>query len=86
MSRGGQVGAWLELMRAGNAPTVVSNVLAGIAIGLQARLSDAPVPWGTAALLLSGTVLVYVAGMVLNDAFDARIDARERPRRPIPSG
>ncbi|MBU3684581.1 MAG: hypothetical protein FGM39_11325 [Phycisphaerales bacterium] len=86
MSRSGQVGAWLELMRAGNAPTVVSNVLAGVAIGLQARLSDAPVPWGTAALLLSGTVLVYVAGMVLNDAFDARIDARERPRRPIPSG
>jgi 4-hydroxybenzoate polyprenyltransferase len=86
VSRGGQVGAWLELMRAGNAPTVVSNVLAGIAIGLQARLSDAPVPWGTAALLLAGTVLVYVAGMVLNDAFDARIDARERPRRPIPSG
>ena len=30
--------------------------------------------------------LFYVAGMYLNDAFDAEIDARERPERPIPSG
>jgi len=30
--------------------------------------------------------LCYVAGMFLNDAFDADIDARERPERPIPSG
>lgn len=28
----------------------------------------------------------YVGGMILNDAFDAEIDARERPTRPIPSG
>jgi hypothetical protein len=28
----------------------------------------------------------YLGGMVLNDAFDAAIDARERPSRPIPSG
>jgi 4-hydroxybenzoate polyprenyltransferase len=30
--------------------------------------------------------LFYVGGMWLNDAFDAEIDARERPERPIPSG
>jgi len=30
--------------------------------------------------------LFYVGGMFLNDAFDAEIDARERPERPIPSG
>ena len=30
--------------------------------------------------------LFYVAGMYLNDAYDAGIDARERPERPIPSG
>jgi 4-hydroxybenzoate polyprenyltransferase len=30
--------------------------------------------------------LFYVAGMYLNDAYDAEIDARERPERPIPSG
>jgi UbiA prenyltransferase family len=30
--------------------------------------------------------LFYVAGMYLNDAYDAEIDVRERPERPIPSG
>jgi 4-hydroxybenzoate polyprenyltransferase len=29
---------------------------------------------------------MYVGGMFLNDAYDAEIDARERPSRPIPSG
>lgn len=29
---------------------------------------------------------LYSAGMVLNDFFDAEVDARERPHRPIPSG
>jgi len=29
---------------------------------------------------------LYAAGMVLNDAFDATLDAKERPERPIPSG
>ena len=86
MSARGGVGAWLELMRVGNAPTVVSNVFAGMAVGLQARLADVPVPFGTGMVLVAGTVLAYVAGMVLNDAFDAQADARERPSRPIPSG
>lgn len=80
------VGAWLELMRVGNAPTVVSNVFAGMAVGLQARLADVSVPLGTGLVLVAGTVLTYVAGMILNDAFDAQVDARERPSRPIPSG
>jgi 4-hydroxybenzoate polyprenyltransferase len=31
-------------------------------------------------------MLFYVGGMVLNDAFDAELDARKRPERPIPSG
>lgn len=85
MNRGGP-GAWLELMRVSNAPTVITNVLAGIAVGLQARLADIPLPLGTTFLVLAGVVIVYLAGMVLNDALDARIDARERPGRPIPSG
>lgn len=86
MSRGGGPGAWLELLRVSNAPTVVTNVLAGVAVGLQARLSAIDVPFGSTVLVLFGVVTVYLAGMVLNDAFDARIDARERPGRPIPSG
>jgi hypothetical protein len=38
-----------------------------------------------AVLLLSGSAF-YEGGMFLNDAFDADVDARERPNRPIPSG
>jgi len=37
-------------------------------------------------LLLVGMSLIYTGGMVLNDACDASLDAKERPARPIPSG
>lgn len=37
-------------------------------------------------LLVITSALLYMAGMVLNDVFDAEIDALERPQRPIPSG
>jgi hypothetical protein len=70
----------LELGRVSNLPTVASNVLAAAAL-TGAPLSPAPI----AGVLVSGA-LFYVGGMVLNDAFDAEIDARERPERPIPSG
>ncbi len=70
----------LELGRVSNLPTVWTNVLAGIM--LSGAAPDARV---FAAALLSMS-LIYVAGMFLNDACDAAIDARERPGRPIPSG
>ena len=38
------------------------------------------------ALLVAASCLLYLSGMVLNDVFDAEVDARERPERPIPSG
>lgn len=70
----------LQLGRVSNLPTVWSNVLAGMVLagGLLA-----PLP--LLAVLLAAS-LMYVGGMFLNDAFDAEIDARERPERPIPSG
>ena len=70
----------LELGRVSNLPTVWSNVLTGAALS-GASLSPAPL----AIAGLAGS-LFYVGGMFLNDAFDAEIDARERPERPIPSG
>lgn len=70
----------LVLGRVSNLPTVWSNVLAGVAL---AGGHAAPAPLLLALLALS---LAYVAGMYLNDAFDADIDARERPERPIPAG
>jgi len=36
--------------------------------------------------LVAASAGLYLAGMVLNDVFDRYIDARERPKRPIPSG
>jgi heme O synthase-like polyprenyltransferase len=36
--------------------------------------------------VLIAASLMYEGGMLLNDAFDRMIDARERPERPIPAG
>jgi 4-hydroxybenzoate polyprenyltransferase len=70
----------LRLGRVSNLPTVWTNTLAGIVLA-GGSVADAR----TAPLLLALS-LFYVAGMYLNDAYDAGIDARERPERPIPSG
>lgn len=70
----------LTLGRTSNLPTVWSNVLAGLVLG-GAQFSSA----SFALLALTGSAF-YEGGMFLNDAFDAEIDARERPTRPIPAG
>ncbi len=76
--------AHLALARLSNAPTVVSNVLAGAA--LAGALRPAYTPLGDCILLALAMVLYYTAGMYLNDLFDKTIDARDRPERPLPSG
>lgn len=101
--------AWLELFRISNLPTVISNAIAGAALGasVASRGGAATIESATAAsttifdciapllncvtdpsrsFVLLTPVLGYIAGMALNDAFDARIDARERAQRPIPRG
>ncbi len=70
----------LSLGRVSNLPTVWTNMLAALVLAGGA-LGDGRVP-----ALLAGLTLFYVGGMYLNDAFDAEIDARERPERPIPAG
>jgi 4-hydroxybenzoate polyprenyltransferase len=70
----------LRLGRVSNLPTVWTNVLAG------AVLSGAPLGVGQVLALMLGLSLFYVAGMYLNDAFDAGYDRQHRPGRPIPSG
>lgn len=70
----------LELGRVSNLPTVASNVLGA------AALTGAPLPRLPVLVTLLAGMAFYVGGMVLNDAFDAEIDAQERPERPIPSG
>jgi 4-hydroxybenzoate polyprenyltransferase len=36
--------------------------------------------------LVLATICLYGGGVVLNDVFDAKLDLKERPERPIPSG
>lgn len=87
MSPGARMRAYLELSRASNAPTAVSNALAGTALAAVAHGAPTlPGFWRAAALSSTAIVAFYVAGMALNDLFDRVIDARERPHRPIPSG
>ncbi len=70
----------LELGRTSNLPTVWTNVLAG------AALAAGPLETRPLVLAAIGASALYVGGMFLNDAFDAEIDAEERPERPIPAG
>ena len=70
----------LRLGRVSNLPTVWTNALAGIVLSAGTFSGNMLTP------LLIGLSLLYVAGMYLNDAFDAEVDARERESRPIPQG
>jgi hypothetical protein len=70
----------LRLGRISNLPTVWTNTATGIVLAGGAPADPKTLP------LLIALSLFYVGGMYLNDAFDARIDAIERPERPIPSG
>lgn len=76
----GVVKSYLQLTRPANLLTALADILAGLAI---AGFSFAV---GTYGLLLLSTLGLYGGGVVLNDVFDARLDAIERPERPIPSG
>ena len=94
--------AWFEIMRVSNAPTVLSNAIAGAALGELTVIAVATGPrnliadgfilrtdpsvWDARIASIVVGLLAYIGGMMLNDAFDAAIDARERPMRAIPSG
>ena len=73
-------GTLLRLGRVSNLPTVWTNVIAATAIA-----GGDPLSRRSGSVLLAMT-LFYVGGMFLNDAYDREVDARERPKRPIPSG
>lgn len=70
----------LRLGRVSNLPTVCTNALAGMA------LAGGQLAAGPLALVVLAAALAYTAGMFLNDAFDADIDAQSQRFRPIPAG
>jgi 4-hydroxybenzoate polyprenyltransferase len=83
-------------MRPANIVTSVADVLAGMTIAGffgQANRMEAITPmspgfhfWMKGVGLCVATIGLYGGGVVFNDVFDARLDAVERPERPIPSG
>lgn len=71
--------SFLELIRLPNVFTAPADVAMGLAV------AGASFTAPHLALLLA-SAFAYAGGMALNDAWDAPLDAHERPERPIPSG
>ncbi len=99
ISVGQRLRAYVELTRPANVITAFADILAGYAAsGAFARAiqhtahEDLVVQTLSLELLndlfwlLVATAGLYAGGVVLNDFFDAEVDAVERPERPIPSG
>lgn len=81
-------------MRPANVVTAVADVLAGMAIagyftevipGWHTTINTG-IPALPIILLAISTIGLYSGGIIMNDVFDAELDAIERPERPIPSG
>lgn len=79
---------WLRLMRLPTVFTALADILCGFMISSAAAHTDVAAVLNQPALwwLLLASAGLYLGGMVLNDVFDAELDAVERPERPIPSG
>lgn len=86
---------FLRLTRPANIITAFADIGAGVAIAFYGMPSVAAIitamygryEWVLpVALLLLATLGLYGGGVVMNDVFDAKLDAVERPERPIPSG
>jgi hypothetical protein len=71
--------AWLTLLRPPNLPTVPGDPLAGLCLA-------GGLPGWNVFALSAAALLLYIAGLLLNDVADIGIDRRERPERPLPSG
>jgi 4-hydroxybenzoate polyprenyltransferase len=75
--------AYLELLRLPNVFTAMADVLMGC-LFVQADIE--PNGRWVIGLLMAASSALYMSGVVLNDVFDADVDSRERPERPLPSG
>lgn len=82
----GKLFSFLTLMRPANVVTALADIAAGLAISGFLTADDPISDWKKALFLFLSTIGLYGGGVVLNDVFDAPLDAVERPERPIPSG
>lgn len=83
--------AHLRLMRPANIVTAITDILAGFAVSGAAFELFIPEGgevflWNSLLWLILATIGLYGGGIVFNDVFDAELDKKERPERPIPSG
>lgn len=78
--------ALVESARLSNLPTVWTNVLVGAAAAGWASDGFTGSEWSALAVALAAVSLLYISGMFLNDAADARWDRRNNKDRPIVRG
>ena len=78
-----RLAAYAALVRVPNLFSAPPDVLLG---GALVAATAATVSLPSLAGLAGASVLLYAGGTTLNDYFDAGVDVRERPERPIPSG
>ena len=86
--------AWFKMLRISNSPTIISNVMVGLALAIQSHTREwadraTPPRLDFLSILVAislGLLLIYFSGMIFNDAIDAKWDKKHRPNRPIPSG
>ena len=76
--------AGFDLARAGNFPSVASNVLA--ALMLSSTVGPNMPSAGLLGLAIVAGCLTYAGGATFNDVADAKFDAQRRPERAIPRG
>ena len=88
-----KLGAWLQLLRLPNLLTVPGDPIVGFfsceSIRYFSSAEKGYVDVGRVSMLIPcviAAVLLYCAGLILNDLFDLKEDRRDRPTRPLPSG
>lgn len=74
--------AWLRLLRAPNLLTVPGDALAGYFLACGASAGFGPALFSA----IGAGLLLYCAGLVMNDWADLEEDRRERPNRPLAAG
>lgn len=76
----------LAMSRFANLPTVWSNGLFGLLIGLSLDRFETPIsPFSLTCIAIALSAL-YLGGCFFNDWHDFEFDKKTRPDRPIPSG
>ncbi len=76
-------GGWLSLLRPPNLLTVPGDPIAG---AMLAVLGGAEFSFLYMLPTVGAALLLYMGGLIGNDCFDYREDAKTRPTRPLPSG